>query len=176
MNPVIKDLLFEQDRKKSVIISFFYDLLHSKRPNWEKASEKEQIVYLIKYYTGLYFFDLGNLYHSFITRVTGHYPFSLLYRDRLFYHDNIKVIKIVTKIEKIAHKAGINVLVLGGGIEDNKVEMIGYLDQGKIERQSVLDSLEKRLQKQFGSIYIRDNGDNFKILMPTDLFDSLTDK
>jgi hypothetical protein len=158
---------------KLTIIRFFYDLLHSKRPNWKKASEKEQIVYLIKYYTGLYFFDLGNLYHSFITRITGHYPFSLLYRDRLFHHDNLKVKKIMIKIEKIAQKAGINLMVLSGGIEENTVEMIGYLDQGKKDRQSILKSLEEKLQEQFGSIYIRDNRNNFKILMPTDLFESI---
>ena len=158
---------------KLTIIRFFYDLLHSKRPNWKKASEKEQIVYLIKYYTGLGFFTLGNSYHLFITRITGHYPFSLLYRDRLFHHDNLKVRSIMTKIEKIADKAGINVSILSGDIEENTVEMIGYLDQGKKDRQSILKSLEETLQEQFGSIYIRDNGDNIRILMPVDLFESI---
>jgi len=167
------DLLVNQARESSVVTKFFYDLLDSKRPNWEKATDKERIVYLLKYYTGQSFFTIGNLYHSFISWITQYYPFSLLYKDRLFHHDNLKVRTLMIKIEKIAKKEGINTLVLSGGIEGEMAELIGYLDKGIRNRQKVLGNLETTLQKVYDTVYVRDLGDKFRILIPTKSFEDI---
>ena len=162
--------LIKQIKPNSRIVRFFYSLLITKRPNYKKDSDKEILIYNIKFYTGLSFFNLGNLYHSFITRLTAHYPFSLLYKDRLYHHDNIKVKKFMDNLEKIAKKAGINIFLLKGGIENEIVELIGYVDSKGKKRQKVLNDLENILQKRFENIYIRDNEDMFKLLIPTNLF------
>lgn len=167
------DLLINKARENSTLTRFFYDLLDTKRPNWSKASDKERILYLVKYYTGICFFTLGNQYHSFISWVTQYYPFSLLYKDRLFHHDNLKVRELMIKFEKIAKKEGINTLVLSGGIEGGMAELIGYLDKEIKDRQKVLGILETSLQKVYDTIYVRDQGDEFRILIPTESFERI---
>lgn len=167
------NLLIEQARSKSPTTRFFYDLLDTKRPNWSKASDKERILYLVKYYTGICFFTLGNQYHLFISWVTQYYPFSLLYKDRLFHHDNLKVRELMIKFENIAKKEGINTLVLSGGIEGGMTELIGYLDKETKDRQKVLGILETSLQKVYDTIYVRDQGDEFRILIPTESFERI---
>lgn len=172
-NQMKNDLLVDQARENSVITKFFYDLLNSKRPNWKTTTDRERITYLLRYYAGLSFFVLGNLYHSFISWVTAYYPFSLLYKDRLFHHDNLKVRELMVKIEKIAKKEGINTLVLSGGIEGEMAELIGYLDKGIRNRQKVLDNLETTLQKVYDTVYVRGQGDEFRILIPVESFQKI---
>lgn len=167
------DLLINRARESSTITRFFYDLLDTKRPNWSKASDKERLFYLIKYFSGFFFFALGNRYHTFISWLTQYYPFSLLYKDRLFHHDNLKVREIMIKFEKIAKKEGINTLVLSGGIEGGMAELIGYLNKGTKNRQKVLGNLESALQKVYDTIYVRDQGDQFRILIPTESFEKI---
>ena len=77
------------------------------------------------------------------------------------------------RFEKIAKKEGINTLVLSGGIENGMAELIGYLDPGTKDRQKVLGNLETALQKVYDTIYVRDQGDKFRILIPTESFEKI---
>ena len=77
------------------------------------------------------------------------------------------------KIENIAKKEGINSLVLSGGIEGEMAELIGFLDKGTKNRQKVLENLETALQKVYDTIYVRDQGDKFRILIPTESFEKI---
>lgn len=167
------NLLVNRARESLTITRFFYDLLDAKRPNWSKASDKERLKYLLKYYLGFCFFTLGNRYHSFISWITQYYPFSLLYKDRLFHHDNLKVRELMIEFENIAKKEGINTLVLSGGIEGGMAKLIGFLDKGTKNRQKVLSDLETALQKVYETIYVRDHGNEFRILIPTQSFERI---
>jgi len=167
------NLLVEHAKSKSPVTNFFYDLLNTKRPNWKKASDKERLLYLVKYYSGLCFFNLGNSYHSFISWITQYYPFSLLYKDRLFHHDNLKARSFMIKIENLAKKSGINILVLSGGNQDEMTELIGYLDRKTKNRLNDIKTLEAVLQNKYETVYVRDDGDKVRILIPTATFEEI---
>ena len=77
------------------------------------------------------------------------------------------------QIEKIAKKEGINILVLSGGVDGEITEMVGYIDQKNVNRDKTLKTLEAILQKEFETVYIRDSGDHFRILIPTNSFEEV---
>ena len=160
-------------KTKFTVTNFFYNLLNTKPPKWKTASDKDRLTYLAKYYSAVYFFEIGNSYHSFISWITQYYPFSLLYRERLFHHKNLKVGKLMDKITNTAGKANINISILSGTREKIMAELIANLDKKPKDKATVLNNLENALQKKYGTIYVRGKGKKVRILIPNLTFESI---
>jgi len=167
------DLFIEYAKSKLPITNFFYNLLNTKRPKWEKASDRERLIYLAKCYTGVCFFNLGFSYHSFISWITQYYPFSLLYRTKLYHHDNLKARNLMFKIEKLAKKAGVNILLLGGSTWEEMIVLNGYFGRENKNREKDIKTLEAILQSKYETVYVRDDRDKVKILIPTATFEEI---
>jgi hypothetical protein len=168
-----KGYLPESLKSDNPIINFFCDLIATKPPPWKTASTTDRLIYLTKYYSAILFFTLTKSYHSFISWITQYYPFSLLYRNRLIHHDNLTVRNFMMKMEKVVRKAGVKIFILGGKREEYMTEFTGYLDRETKNRTDAITILETTLQEKYQSIYVRDEDENVRILIPTEVFDEL---
>lgn len=160
-------------RSKDPIANFFDNLQENKPSLWKTASSKDRFVYLTKLYSSLLLFKTRDRYYLFIGWITKYYPFSLLYRDRLIHHDNLIVKKFMIKIENIARKTSVKIFILNGKREEVMTEFIGYLDRKTKNRSGAITILETALQKEYQSIYVRDEGERVRILLPTEVFDEI---
>lgn len=164
--------IFDQYEKLDSISNYFYKSIKRKPPS-KKASDKEIFSYEFKYCLAALFFALGNTYHEGITKITKYYPFSLLFRDRLYHYDNIKVRSLMIKLEEIAKNADIDILILRGNQENQMNVFYGLIDKRTENRDKICQLLEKTLQKEYGTVYVRDNGKEVNILIPTEMLDIL---
>lgn len=163
-------LMADYARSKSNRTGFFLRLLETKRPKEKTASEKEWLIYLAKFYSGFFYLKLSGLYCSFFSWLTQYYPFSLFYRDKLFHHNNLKVNKLMLRMEKEAKKTGIEIIILSGSQGETMAEMFGHLDPKTKNKSEIIVSLEIAFQKKWGNIYVRDNEENVRILIPNETF------
>jgi len=108
-----------------------------------------------------------------MTWLTQYYPFSLLYRDRLFHYNNLRVNKLMLRMENVALKAGVEILILSGGTGEYMAEMIGHLDPKTKNRPGIITILETAFQDKYGTIFVRDEGDNVRILIPNEIFQKI---
>ena len=152
------------------ISKFFYNLLHTKRPNIKTATDKEMLVYIIKFYTGDWFFKLGNKYFQFITRLTRYFPLSLILQDRIYHAKNLPVKKLMRHLEAQAEKAKLETILIRGEDSDKLVELNGFFAREKDDNSENIEILETIFQKKFETIYIRSEEEGFKVLIHRESF------
>lgn len=153
---------------KRMIARYFSYLSLTKRPR-KNAPDSEWFYYFVKHYIGESFFVLVNKYHAFITYLTRYYPFSLLYKDRLFHAANKPGSDFMRTLEDTAWSKDFLIRVISGQELGETAEFIGKFE-GKIhDREKVLGELEKVFQSKYGSIYVRDINPDFRVLVPTTL-------
>ena len=123
----------------------------------------------MKYFSGLWYIELKNKYNDCISWLTRYYPFSLFYQTRLFHARNLPVRDFMVKLEGVARKAHKEIAITDGQAEDAGVDFYGYFHGRIKDKDGELRALEKVLQKEFGSIYVRNHETGFRILIPTEL-------
>lgn len=167
----MNDPLDERMRTQSPISYFFYKLLYTPRPNFKTASDREKFMWAVKYFSGLWYIKLKNKYDDFISWLTQYYPFSLFYQTRLFHAWNLPARDFMVKLEDVARKAHKDIAITDGQAEVAGVDFYGYFHGRTKNKDRALQVLEKVLQKEFGSIYVRDHEAGFRILIPTELLE-----
>lgn len=165
----MNDPLDERMRKETPIGFFFYKPLTVKRPNSKTDSYSDLFIWELKYYSATAFFELMRKKHEFISWVTQYYPFSLLYRDKWTHVDHKPAREFVIKLEDAARKGRQDIAIIDGQAEGDGMEFYGYFNGLIKDKDKRLKTLEKVLQKEFGSIYVRDHETGFRILIPTEL-------
>jgi cobalamin biosynthesis Co2+ chelatase CbiK len=79
---------------------YFYKLSRSKE-TWKRV-------------IGYLYFVIGEEYHNFIRKITKYYPFSLLYKNRLFHAANKPYSDFMWEIEEAAKEKEIDIRVWNG--------------------------------------------------------------
>ncbi|NQS88721.1 hypothetical protein HQ584_02890 [Patescibacteria group bacterium] len=77
------------------------------------------------------------------------------------------------KIEKLAKKAGVNILLLGGSTWEEMIVLNGYFGRENKNREKDIKTLEAILQSKYETVYVRDDRDKVKILIPTATFEEI---
>lgn len=150
-----------------MISNFFYKLLKTKPPNWGGDPNKEQLLYLMKYYSAKGYFCLSGKFYNFIGRITKYYPFSLLFQNRLFHYQNIPYRNFMERLEKIGDKSNIRIFIHSGQGEGQITEFYGkFLGRPK-DKDRLLMNLEQALRNEFGTIYVRVAKSKLRIIIPT---------
>lgn len=141
----------------------------SKKPKLS-ASDKEKFGFVVKYLFAHYFFvKIGPTYHRVITFVTQYYPFSLLYRDKLFHAANIKSMEIMRDMESIAANAGIGIDINHGEWHRDLSEFTGKLIKKGMKKQETIQKLQDLFQEKYGSVYVQENKPGFRVLLDSKL-------
>lgn len=151
-----------------MISEFFYKLLRTKKPP-ETAEEKEKFIFVLKYLVGYSYCNIVGEYHNFIHEITKYYPFSLLYRNRLFHAANKPYSDFMWAIQGTAREKGMNIRVWEGQDFGDTAEFYGTFRKKGLNKDSAKVNLEKILQEKFGTVYVRDNSKGFKIIVPMSL-------
>lgn len=77
------------------------------------------------------------------------------------------------KIEKLAKKAGVNILVLSDGSQEEMTVLNGYFGRENRNREKDIKTLEAVLQSKYETVYVRDDRDKIRILIPTATFEEI---
>lgn len=112
--------------------------------------------------------DLDSFIYKLGGWITKYYPFSLMFRDRLFHPNNAKLDKFVIKLAKLARKNKVPIYVYGSEIDGNLYQLNAVFHD-PVKRNS-LKKLEAILQKLLGTVYVRrGKKKQIRILMPTEM-------
>lgn len=148
-------------------MKFFNDLMLTKMPNPRPANDIDLFPWALRRAIGALYFNLGNEYHKLITWLTQYYPFSLLYKESLIHADNKLLRKFVLKIEKMANKAKLPLLICGNSYDGAVYTFEALLN--KNENIGFIKRLELLIQKELGSAYIRrDSPRKIRIIIPNE--------
>ena len=159
------DYFFEKSGYKvPAHIHFFNHLMLTPKPDVDKASGWELIWWFIKVNIGSGFFKLGEFKLKFYSWLTQYYPFSLLFQNKIYHANNKKQRILVEKLEKIAGKYGVKMLIKGSDAEGDMIIFTTIFEKNPTD--SKLKLFEKDLQKKFGSVYVRNNEGNVNIVFP----------
>lgn len=157
----------------SSISNVFMKMWLARKPDKRTASQFDLILWVLKFRIASLYFRLTNLYFDFLTWLTQFHPFSLIFTDRIFHAQNQKLNIFVTTIEGIGRRAGLALVASGGEISGSTFDISAGLVKSRTK--SNLNKLEKLLQKQFGTVYVR-KGDQAKlvrIIFPVEIIESL---
>ena len=147
---------------------FFNRLVHYKKSK-TKDSEYEEIAWEINRLAGLLYFEFGKMYQNFITKITKYYPFSLLYRDRIYHYQFQLLRKRITKIEKLVKKFGINLLITHNEIHGNYTVYKSIFTSKPDPKK--LKQLEHNLQTKFSDVFVRKNKNGISFIFPKEDID-----
>ncbi len=76
--------------------NFFNRLRLDKKPG-KNATDNELFWWVFKYYSAVLYFAIMVFYLRFLAYATRYFPFSILYKDKLFHYDNRFIRKWVDK-------------------------------------------------------------------------------
>lgn len=115
--------------------------------------------------------NLGRIYYLFIAFLVRFYPFSYLYRDRLFHPSNQKLKYFIIQLEKIAKKVKVPILFYGSEVDGSMLQFNAILK--KPLKRNGIKKLETSFQEKLGSVYVRKaDKDRLRILMPVDIMET----
>lgn len=153
---------------KPTIYSFFYHLYTLPKPDVKKTTENELIWWFIKIKIGQLFLNLYQKKFDFYTWLTQYYPFSLLFRGRIFHAKMKNLRKFIEKLENLVNRSGLRIIIIGNRIENNMTIFSAISE--KEPSKSKLKIIEKHLQKKFKSVFVRKNNDRINIIFPNEVF------
>lgn len=115
--------------------------------------------------------NLGRIYYFFMAFLVQFFPFSYLYKDRLFHPSNQKLKSFIIQMEKIAKKVKVPILFYGSAVDGSMLQFNAVLE--KPLKRNGLKKLETSLQGRLGTIYVRKE-DKFKlrIFMPVEIMET----
>ena len=151
---------------------FFYQLMTSKKPK-EKDGDNALFIWGLKYLVGLSFFKISGKYYDFWRWSTQYYPFSLLYQDRLFHHNNQSVNKFMIRLQNLINKANIKTTILTGEYGGQFCEFYGTFNKKSDNTPDNIEQITKVLQEKLDTIYTRENKKGFRVLVPTQMLVSM---
>lgn len=115
--------------------------------------------------------NLGRIYYFFIAFLVQFYPFSYLYKDRLFHPSNKRLKRFIIQMEKIAKKVKVPILFYGSAVDGSMLQFNAVLK--KPLRRNSLKKLETSLQGRLGTVYVRKaDKDQLRIFMSTDIMET----
>ena len=154
---------------------FIINSLYINMAEYKKSSPRKRSILIFKKRLALLYLLFNKYYCNFISKITAYYPFSLLWQDRLYHHKVLSVNKLMKKFENISKKAKLNIKVFRGRHLGETCEFDVFFNE-KGDKEKSIEKLEKILQNEFGTVYVRPGDNNeTKIIMPTELFNQLTE-
>lgn len=128
----------------------------------KKDSSEQYIAYFI-------LISLMAMDAAIITYLTNFFPFSLLYKNTLGHAKNKPLKAFVDSMEKYLKTEKMPVLITSGDL----TRPLGTLyaepvGRYKMSKSDYLVNLEKVLQEQYKTVFVRDNKTGFKILVSTE--------
>ncbi len=170
----------EKDFVKEFRISyFFYKLFNSKPPKNLNENSIETYLWLLKFYTGLAYYNFHSLYLVILSYLTRYFPFSLFYKNTLVHYSNRGLKRFIEEIEKIVKKSGYSINITDGDWASAEMyEFSGYFYGKKIDLETSYQKMEKALQNKFKDFYVRRSEElnKFRILIPTETYIELVNK
>jgi|GEM_PF-6360429 len=150
------------------ILNFFRLYLNEvfSKPYSKEEDNTDVYIFVIKY---LYFKKIIPLYFRFITWITHYYPFSLLYKNKIFHASNIKAYKLINDMENVARNAKIPILIENGYQDWNICTFYGILFGVKTKKQVVVKKLQQLFQDKFGTVYVQEEKRGFRIVVDRNL-------
>lgn len=160
--------------KSDPIYHFFYKLYTAKKPDLKKTSNKKVLLWGLKYYTGAALIGMIPKYHNLITHATKYFPFSLFYQDRLIHYQNRDLRRLISMLEKISEKAGVEILLTNSNKSSQFYELYGHFFRKVDDVDKSLNLIEKAFQKEFETIYVRRFDDSrIKVLIPYEVLEDI---
>lgn len=154
---------------ENTITGFFYRSVTTPRPKTGNASEWQMTSYGIKFIFGALYFRMGGKWHDLVSYITRYYPFSLLWRDRLYHAQNLPVRNLMNAMQKVAEKTQIPIVLIGGHSWSEYGEIEGKFLQDVKDTEIARKKLEEAFQAKFGLVYVRVDGENLKVIVPNSL-------
>jgi hypothetical protein len=145
--------------------SFFYKLVFAKKPP-RKASDSAFFIWYIKRQIGLAFLIFSSKYYDFLGYLTKYYPFSLFWQDRMFHYKKRRVRKFMIILDEFLETKGFNIVTLFGEEETYFAEFYSIFKKKTKDTKLEIRAMEEVLQKNFETIYARQDGNWIKILIP----------
>lgn len=115
--------------------------------------------------------NLGRIYYFFMAFLVQFFPFSYLYKDRLFHPSNKKLKYFIIQMEKVAKKVKVPILFYGSFVDGSMLQFNAVLK--KPLKRNGLKKLETSLQGRLGTIYVRKaDKDQLRIFMPVEIIET----
>ncbi len=141
---------------------YIYKLVHVPRNVEIRRSDFNKGIRVI---IVLVIMTIHDRFWSFITR---YYPFSLMYRDRLFHAKNQSVQAFIHEIEAYAQKIHLPFTIQAGDGSDAMALFWAHQTGGrKLKKDVYLEKLREKLQEKYETIYISPEESGFTIRVPT---------
>ena len=117
----------------------------------KQANNIATLINVLRYLWFIYSAKLIYKYRKQLEEITSIYPFSLLFKDRMWHARNKIIIKTIRKIEKLSSEAKVPVLIVSIG--DNPY--LHFWAKFTKTKGYPVKKLERALQKEFDTIYVR---------------------
>jgi hypothetical protein len=169
-----KDLSYLKDQPgvKYAAMRLFYKWFMTPKPEGKNLTFWNELIFIFKVLSARLYFFLGRKQIEFVGWVTQYYPFSLLWRERLYHSKNLKVRNLMDEIRDVAKKSGLYIILLGGGNFTDYCEMEGDFTRRVRNKALALKKLETCLIKTYKIVYVRELDRGFKLILPNNLIDS----
>lgn len=149
----------------------FFEWMNTPKPNPKRASWREELVFGFKVISGTIYFALGMAQQRLVSWITKYYPFSLLWRDKLYHAKNLPVRDLMNRLEVLSRKIGAPIMLTGGEEKNDYSEIEGYFEGRVHNRSAAIKKLERGLQAKFSSLYVRRTDMGIKIIVPTEVYE-----
>ena len=117
----------------------------------KQANNIATLINVLRYLWFIYSAKLIYKYRKQLEEITSIYPFSLLFKDRMWHARNKIIIKTLRNIEKLARGAGVPVLIVSIGGNP----YLHFWARFTKTKSYPVKKLERALQKEFDTIYVR---------------------
>lgn len=102
--------------------------------------------------------------------LTKFYPFSLLYRDRLFNAQNRNIKNFIDELEKYAREVHLPLLIESGDSSSiMSLFSAKQIGSKRMKKELYLKQLSEKLQAKYETIYLKNETSGFKIQVPTNM-------
>jgi len=150
---------------EGAIYKYFYGLLKTSPSDLKNPDGKEFLICMMKFYTGLGFYTLLNKYHDFLTWLTQYYPFSQLFRWKLYHADNKALRVFVKALESHIAKYKIPIIYSGWDYNQQNSELYFEFYKKVADKELIATKLERAFRKET-DLYVRIDDGFLKIIVP----------
>ncbi|MFZ5844961.1 MAG: hypothetical protein ACOY0S_00645 [Patescibacteria group bacterium] len=113
---------------------------------------------------------IQKIHDGFWRFATQYYPFSLLYRDRLFHERNKPIQGFIAELEAYARTINLPFIIRAGDGSEAMALFWAQQTGGKrLKKEEYLQKLQEKLQAKYETIYLRAEANGFTIHVPTSM-------
>lgn len=171
----LKKLLLEHFEENNHFDRFMVNSLFVNLTEYKNSSNYKKFYLIFKQHLALLIARIFNNYRGFISKITKYYPFSLFWQDKLYHHNHLPARNLMTKFENISKKANLDIHVFQGGYSNGMCNFEVIFDNEIRDKEKTIQKLEKVLQNEFASVYVRPEENNgIRILIPAELLTGFT--